>query len=162
MAKSNQADGSEFVDPLSDYEPTEYASELERALAEETVATMKIQPFVELSPSTKICDAVKTLHNAQVTSALVVDDQQRLLGVFTERDVLERVAERFQRVADCPISDVMTANPTVVYESDPAAAALAAIAIAGHRHVPVLSMNEKVMGLINPRRAFDFVETHDQ
>lgn len=161
MAKSIQPDGSDFVDPLSDYEPTEYACELERALAEETVATMKVQPFVELSPSTKICDAVKTLHDAQVASALVVDENHKLLGVFTERDVLERVAERYHRVANCPVSDVMTANPTVVYESDPAAAALAAIAIAGHRHVPVLSMDEKVMGLINPRRAFDFVEAHD-
>ena len=94
--------------------------------------------------------------------ALVVDDNGNLVGLFTERDVLERVAEGFERNTKQPVSEVMTSEPTVVYESDPAATAIAAIAVEGHRHVPVLDMDGKVLGLASPRRVFDFMVKHDR
>lgn len=153
-------DPTKFEDPLSDYEPIQYGSELERALAEETVDQMQTRPFAQVTPTTTVREAVQLLHASQVASVLVVDEAGTLIGLFTERDVLERVAERYDRVASSPVSDVMTSNPTVVYETDPAAAAIAAIAVAGHRHVPVLNMDGSVMGLISPRRAFDFIEKH--
>lgn len=161
MRENVMADPSNFEDPLSDYEPTEFDRPLERALLEETVLKMQTQPFAQVSPDTTVRQAVKLLHDSQVASVLVVDDSGTLIGLFTERDVLERVAERFDRVASHPVTEVMTSSPTVVYESDPAAAAIAAIAVAGHRHVPVLAMNGKVLGLISPRREFDFIEHHD-
>jgi CBS domain-containing protein len=162
MTDEQSPDPTNFEDPLSDYEPPQYASELERALAEETVAEIQLKPYLQLSPDTPVTEAVKRLHESKVASALVVDDSGNLVGLFTERDVLERVAESYDRNTTHPVSEVMTTEPSVVYESDPAATAIAAIAVEGHRHVPVLDMNGKVLGLASPRRVFEFMVKHDR
>jgi len=65
---------------------------------------------------------------------------------------------RFDEVKDRPVREVMTSNPVVVYESDPAGAALSAIAVAGFRHVPVVDLNGAVVGVISPRRVFEFLQ----
>lgn len=151
-------DPDAFEDPLSNYEPTQYSSALEVALAESPVSLIQSQPFAELEATTPIRRAVQTLHGLRVASLLVVE-QGRLVGIFTERDVLERVAEQFSKLADKPIREVMTCDPLVVYASDPAGTALAAIAAAGYRHVPVLDSEGKIRGIVSPRRVFDFLQS---
>ncbi len=147
----------DFVDPLSNYEPRQYSDAIQEALAEETVAAIRSRPHAEISPDNTIYSALQALAGLQVASLLVVD-KGRLVGVFTERDVLERVALRFDEVKDRPVREVMTSNPVVVYESDPAGAALSAIAVAGFRHVPVVDLNGAVVGVISPRRVFEFLQ----
>jgi CBS domain-containing protein len=160
MYEPVNVDMSDEIDPLSNYEPTEYGTELERALAEETVAAIQTKPFMKVHQSQMVYEAIEMLHGASVSSLLVVDDEDRLVGIFTERDVLERVAENFSKLTATRVSEVMTKNPSIVYETDPAAAAIAAIAIEGHRHVPVLSVDGQVMGVISPRRVCQFIERY--
>lgn len=152
-------DPEDFEDPLSNYDPAEYQSALEAALAETPVSAIQSKPYAEVASDTPIRQAVHALHGLQVASLLVVDDGQ-LVGIFTERDVLERVAEDFPKLADQPISNVMTSNPLVVYASDPAGTALAAISSAGYRHVPVLDSAQQVEGIVSPRRVFNFLSSH--
>jgi CBS domain-containing protein len=147
----------EFEDPLENYEPKEYADALEEALAEETIASIRSKPYAEISPDKPVFGALQALAGLKVASLLVVEDG-KLVGVFTERDALERVASRYQEVRQLPVREVMTSNPVVVYESDPAGAALSAIAVAGYRHVPVLDVNDKVVGVISPHRVFEFMQ----
>ncbi len=157
MSDVSQLDPEAFEDPLSNYEPAEYPSELHRALAEDSVDGIESRPFVRVSASAPIRDALQAMHGLGVSSLLVVRDHN-VVGIFTERDVLEKVAERFETLASDPVSSVMTSDPTVIYESDPAAAAVAAIAIAGHRHVPVLTVDGTVAGIISPLRVIHYLE----
>ena len=147
----------EFQDPLEDYEPKEYQDRLEEALAEETVAAIRSKPYAEISPDKSVFGALQALAGLKVASLLVVENGL-LVGVFTERDALERVASRYGEVKNLPVRDVMTSNPVVVYETDPAGAALSAIAVAGYRHVPVLDIDGKVVGVISPDRVFDLIQ----
>ncbi len=157
MAEKSQTDPDDFVDPLSDFEPAEYSSELHRALAEDTVAAMQSSPFVQVTSETSIDDALQALEESNVSSVLVVEGE-KLVGIFTERDVLEKVADRLLQLSDKPVRDVMTLNPSVVYETDPVGTAVAAIAVAGHRHVPVLTLDGRVMGIVSPKRVLHFLE----
>ncbi len=152
-----QSPTDEFVDPLSDYEPIVYGDELQRAMAEESVLSIHSRPYAEVRPDTTVREAVEVLNDLQISSLLIVDEG-RLVGIFTERDVLESVAERYLHIADSPVSEFMTSQPIVVYECDPVGAALAAIAVGGYRHVPVLSMSDQVLGIVSPKRVFDFLE----
>ena len=158
-SKNDPAANGEAVDPLSDFEPVEYASELERAFAEDCVEAIEANPFLQIKPSTPVHEAVEMLNDSGVSSLLVVENE-RLVGIFTERDVLEKIAEQYPRLFEEPVETFMTADPTIIYQTDPAASAAAAIAVAGHRHVPVLDLNEKVKGVVSPRRVFDFIEKH--
>ena len=157
--KSDPGAADDPVDPLSDFEPVEYASELERAFVEDCVEAIEAKPFLQISPSTPVHEAVEMLNDSGASSLLVVKDE-RLAGIFTERDVLEKIAEQYPRLLNEPVEKFMTADPTIIYQSDPAASAAAAIAVAGHRHVPVLDLNENVQGIVSPRRVFDFIEKH--
>jgi CBS domain-containing protein len=125
-------------------------------LAEDTVAAISSRPYAEISPDKSVFHALQVLAGLSVASLMVVE-KGRLVGVFTERDVLERVATRFAEVKNRPVRDVMTSNPIVVYETDPAGAAFSAIATAGYRHVPVLDLNEQVVGVVSPRRVFAYL-----
>lgn len=147
----------EFEDPLSNYDAIEYESDLQRTLAEETVDAIEPVPFVQVKPTASVREAIDAIHASKASSLLVVSEG-KLLGIFTERDVIERVAERFSELANTKVCDVMTANPTVVYETDPIATALAAIVVAGHRHVPVLTIDGTLCGSLSPRRVFSYIE----
>ena len=147
----------EFEDPLSNYEPRDYGDAVQKALAEETVDAIRSKPYAEITADKTVYGALQALAGLKVASLLVVENG-RLVGVFTERDVLERVALQFHEVKDRPVRDVMTSNPVVVYETDPAGAAFSAIAVAGFRHVPVVNVNGEVVGVISPRRVFEFLQ----
>jgi CBS domain-containing protein len=147
----------DFVDPLSNYEPREYSDALREALAEESVSAIRSRPYAEIAPDKSVYGALQALAGLKVASLLVVEDG-RLVGVFTERDVLERVALKGLDTKRMAVRDVMTSNPVVVYETDPAGAALSAIAVAGFRHVPVLDVRNAVVGVISPRRVFEFLQ----
>jgi CBS domain-containing protein len=146
----------DFEDPLSNYEPREYRDAIQEALAEETVAAIRSRPYAEISPDKSVYGALQALAGLKVASLLVVEDG-RLVGVFTERDVLERVALRYREIKQLTVRDVMTCEPVVVYDTDPAGAALSAIAVAGYRHVPVVDVRNAVVGVISPRRVFEFL-----
>lgn len=159
MNDPSHADPDAFEDPLSNFEPVEYASDLHRVLAEEPISEIQSTPCVEVGKESSIRDAIEALDKSKVSSLLVVDGN-KLVGIFTERDVLEQVAGQFPKIADSPVLEVMTPNPTVVYESDPVGTAVAAIAVAGHRHVPVLRIDGTVMGIVSPRRVLSYLEQH--
>lgn len=159
MTAANHNNSEEFVDPLSNYEPRAYRDELERVLTEETAGAIRSSPYSQVDSNTTIRRAVHALYGLQVSSLLVVEGD-RLVGIFTERDVLEKVAERYSDLADVPVRDVMTKNPIVVYEGDSVGTALAAIAAGGYRHVPVLNTDGQVLGVLSPRRVLGYLERH--
>lgn len=159
MNNTTRVDSIAAEDPLSNYEPRVFPTELERVLAEETVDALPMRPYGQIEPSAPIHRAIKQL-NETGTSSLLVVSEGRLVGIITERDVLERVSERYGKIADLPVRQFMTADPTVVYQTDPVAAAVAAIAVAGYRHVPVLGVDDTVMGILSPRRVFSFLEPY--
>jgi len=62
-------------------------------LAKITVADYMSKRLVTLARDTGVIDAVKLLLDHKITSAPVVDQQGRLLGVFSEKDVMSIVLE---------------------------------------------------------------------
>ncbi|REK15614.1 MAG: CBS domain-containing protein [Planctomycetota bacterium] len=149
----------EFQDPLANYDPKKYADRLEQALSEETVATVEHVPYEVIAPETTVADAVKKLAGLHIACLLVEKDGD-LLGVFSDRDVLKKVALEYDQVASKPVSEVMTDDPIYVYETDSAAAALAVMVVAGYRHVPVLNVRNKLIGIVSPQRVTSFLQKY--
>ncbi len=155
MAANDQGEGG-FQDPLENYDPPEYSDALEKALAEEPVSSIRSWPVSTVAPDTKAGDAVRMMSQEDVACLLVVEDE-KLIGTFSVRDVLNSVAEDFESSKDKPLSEVMTSSPTYVYDSDASGASLSVMAVTGFRHVPVLDLDGKVRGIINPQRVTDFL-----
>lgn len=152
-------DPDEFQDPLENYEPREYADPLEEALAEETVDMIRHEPLATISPDTTVEEAVKRLAGLHVACLLVKQDG-KLVGVFSDRDVLNNVALELDDVRAQPVSELMTKDPVYVYETDSAAAALSVMAVSGYRHVPVCDVEQNLVGIVSPQRVTAFLQEH--
>lgn len=146
----------EFQDPLQNYDPKVYANVLEKALAEESVVAIQHRPVAVAAAKASIRDAISQLANLQV-ACLLIEDEGRLVGVFSDRDVLDKVALEIDQLKDRTVSEVMTQDPVFVYESDSAAAAISVMAVNGFRHVPVTDAKKKVLGIISPQRVTAFL-----
>jgi CBS domain-containing protein len=151
--------GESYVDPLENYDPKQYEDPLEHALAEETVQAIQSQPYVSVPPDATVGEVLQRLVDLDVACVLVEDDGH-LVGLFSERDVLNKVALELDQVKDLPISELMTTNPIFVYNTDSSAAALSVMAATGYRHVPVVDLDEKLVGIIGPLRVTTFVQKH--
>jgi CBS domain-containing protein len=81
---------------------------------------------------------------------LVVDTAGKLLGIFSERDLLTKVAGIHQSFADLPVQQFMTANPETVTAKDTLAFALHKMDVGGYRHMPVVSEDQPA-GVISVR-----------
>lgn len=130
--------------------------QLERALVEESVAAIRSQPCTVVPPDLPVQRAIQTLVDLEIACLLVAEDDH-LIGVFTKRDVLDKVALNYDEVKDRPVSELMTRSPVFVYETDPVAAALCVMASGGHRHVPVVDTQGKITGIVSPLRVTKFL-----
>ena len=156
-----QIPDDEFQDPLEDFEPPQYEDKLEEALAEQRVTAMHAQPFESIPPETSVEDAIHKL--AEIGHAcLMVAEGDQLVGKFTDRDVLDHVALEFEDVRARPVRDVMTNNPVFVHDTDSAGAAVNVMAVSGFRHVPVVSLEGTLLGVVSPQRVIEFLFEHNQ
>lgn len=159
---SDNYDGSaqdNIDDPLDSGVARNQPRTLEQSLTEETVAAIQSCPFTSISPDISVEQAIHLLADRGVACALVEEDGA-LVGVFTDRDVLNKVALEYQAMKHRPVRDVMTVDPVYIRESDSSAAALCVMAVMGHRHVPVVDRDLKILGIVTPHRITSFLLSH--
>jgi len=80
-------------------------------------------------------------------SVLVVDDQQRLLGIFTGRDAVRTLAEGKSAEA-IMLAHAMTPNPVTALPSSRAIDALREMTNRGFRHLPVVE-DGRIFGVVS-------------
>ncbi len=148
----------EFKDPLQNYEPKQYDDALEEAIAEEPISQIHHSPHASILPDASIEEAVTQLAGQHI-ACLLVEENRKLLGVLTDRDVLNKVALE-PSVLSRPVREIMIENPVFVYDDDPVAAALCVMAVCGHRHVPVVNVKEEVVGVVSPQRVTEFLSNY--
>ncbi|MCO6043258.1 CBS domain-containing protein [Aeoliella sp. ICT_H6.2] len=155
-----KSSSDEFQDPLENYDPKQYDDPLEEALATLPVSAIQSTPYAGIDPNTPISEAIQRLAGLQV-ACLLVEEQQKLLGVFSDRDALDKVALEYDEMKDRPVRDVMTSRPVFVYDSDSSAAVLTVMAVHGFRHVPVVSSSDgKIVGIVSPHRVTGFLQSY--
>ena len=147
------------ADPLSDYDPTQYIDALEQSLSEDDLRDIMSHPVISAAPNTPTQEVVRMLHEHEVACVIIVEDDKPI-GIITERDVLNRAADGWAPAKDKPVADVMTRDPVTLYETDPPARALNTMASGGIRHVPVTDSDGKLVGLVGIRRITRYLQRH--
>lgn len=98
-----------------------------------------------IGPSTTLRGALETINEVGCQMALVVDDQQRLLGTLSDGDA-RRALLRGQNLSD-PVSDVMHRTPTVAHTHDDRDTRLGLMKRMGLQQLPVIDVDSRVVGL---------------
>lgn len=154
-------DLNEFEDPLEDYSPPDFDDPVEEAIHNTHVADIQTQPHLCVAPDTSVREAMSLMAGHQIACVLVEENEQ-LVGVFADRDVLDKVALEYDSVIDGPVNAVMSTDPVSVLEADPVAKVLSVMALSGYRHVPVVSPAGKTVGIVSPHRVGDFLQDYLQ
>jgi CBS domain-containing protein len=94
-------------------------------------------PALTVAPADPISKVIGLMQEHRHGSALVMEGE-RLVGVFTERDVLNRVAGRRIDIERVPVSRVMTRDPKTLRDDDTLAFAMHRMAVGSFRHIPIL------------------------
>jgi CBS domain-containing protein len=109
----------------------------ERSLLEETVATLKPRKAVTLPETARVGEAIQSMLACDIGAVLIVAGDGRLVGIFSERDLLTKVASEPDYAAK-PVRQFMTPNPETVCETNTLAFVLHKMDGGGYRHLPVL------------------------
>lgn len=159
MAESDKNKTTDFQDPLENYDPITFDDPLERALHEFPVTDIQAQPMCCVPANTSVRETLSMMVGKQIACVLV-EDNNRLVGVFSDRDVLDKVALEYADVIDGPVSSVMSGDPVFVQPDDSAARVLSVMAVSGYRHVPVIDADHQPIGIVSPQRMAAFLTTH--
>lgn len=114
---------------------------------------MRRHKMVRTSPDTPVAKAARLMASKNV-GAVLVTEGTRLLGIFTERDVVFRVVARGRDAGATLISEVMTPSPHTVEPDKPYGYALLLMHEHGFRHLPVVE-NGRAIGIVSARSAMD-------
>ncbi|MDQ2964505.1 MAG: CBS domain-containing protein [Chloroflexota bacterium] len=96
-------------------------------------------------------EAIRLMHDKGVDCVLVTDGG-KLVGIFTDRDAVLKVAGR--PAGPCPIRDVMTRDPVLLREDDPIAVAIHKMAVGGFRHIPIVDGGGLPTGVVSAKDVF--------
>jgi CBS domain-containing protein len=107
------------------------------------------QELVQLAPGATVREAARRMAERRVGAALV-SEGGRLLGIFTERDLLIRVVARDLDPSATKLADVMTRDPATVGPGQRAVDALHLMHEGGFRHLPVVEAG-RVRGIVSLR-----------
>jgi CBS domain-containing protein len=110
---------------------------VERSLMEDPVSQLQPRQAITLSPSAMVKQAIEVMMSHDIGALLIVDDAGKLLGIFSERDLLTKVADPVVDHSLRPVKDFMTPNPTTVRPTDTLAFVLHQMDVGGYRHLPV-------------------------
>ena len=120
------------------------------------VKNMMIEDVVTAKPDTTARDIIRTMREKHVGSVIITDNEERCLGIFTERDAIRIVASDVP--LDTPIEQVMTQNvATIGEEASLEEAKRLIISHGGIRHLPVVDDKGKLVGLFSVRKLLDEV-----
>jgi CBS domain-containing protein len=109
--------------------------------------------FFVSGPSESVSNAAKLMRDRGLGALLVVDNG-RLVGIFTERDALFRVLAKGLDPDITTLQEVMTAAPIALGPERTYGHALIVMQENGFRHIPVVEGGQ-VIGIVSSRNAMD-------
>jgi CBS domain-containing protein len=109
--------------------------------------------LVVAAPQATVIEAARLMRRGKVGAVMIVDNE-RLVGIFTERDALFRVPAPGRDPKLTRLSEVMTREPTTVTPDETFGYALLVMYEKGFRHLPVIEDGRPV-GVLSARHALD-------
>src|SRR2546425_5370567 len=132
--------------------------DLARNLKIDSVSRLEPAPPLWVSPTQTVAEAVAAMRREGVGCVLVCADD-RVLGIFTERDLMRRVLAPGKPLT-LTVAECMTPNPVAVHPKEPISAAVRLMEEGGYRHLPVVDEVGRVVGVLSVKRIVHYLVEH--
>jgi CBS domain-containing protein len=103
-----------------------------------------------------VADAVRMMLNRHVGAVGVIDEERRVAGIFTERDVLKKMSLSGRDPANTPVRELMTTPVVLATLSTGPGEAMATMVERHYRHLPVTDDNGKLLGILSIRNLLEW------
>jgi predicted transcriptional regulator len=118
-----------------------------------------MMPAITVAIDTPISEAIHLMQTKRI-GCVLIESAGKLLGIFTERDVLKRILGASFDLSTTPITEVMTATPLALNDDDTIAYALNFMHLGGYRHIPIVNHEFHPVGIVSVKDIVSYVVEH--
>ncbi|KAF4442122.1 putative CBS and PB1 domain protein [Fusarium austroafricanum] len=119
-----------------------------------TVLALKPSQALQIKPGTTVSEAAQLMAAKREDCVLVTDDDDRIAGIFTAKDLAFRVVGAGAKASAITIAEIMTKNPLCARTDTSATDALDLMVRKGFRHLPVMDENQDISGVLDITKCF--------
>ncbi|HZX96890.1 MAG TPA: CBS domain-containing protein [Myxococcales bacterium] len=130
---------------------------IERAIVGESIRGLGLPAPITVPQDATLLAVVETMRAQHIGCVLVTGPQGKLAGIFTERDLMTRVALGSPKWEAERVADYMTPDPETLRPDDRIAWALKLMHIGGYRHVPLTDEEGRPVGVVSIKDIVDFI-----
>lgn len=109
--------------------------------------------FVNLDAT--VADAIKVMIDRHAGAVAVVDNDNVVAGMFSERDVMKKFALSGRSAESTPVRDLMSQYVVMGSPETTPAEALKVMVESHHRHLPIVDDDGKLLGVISIRHVLE-------
>ena len=131
---------------------------IEETLREVQISELRLEVGGAVAPDVPVSDVYEIL-DRQRRNAVVICEGDSIVGIFTQRDILYRMALEAHDPAT-PIGDLMTPDPFTLRIDQKLADAIHAMTVHGYRNVPLVDGRGRWLGLLSSRNVLRYIAAH--
>ena len=109
----------------------------------------KGRDVVAVTSSATLTEAAQLLTDRRIGALVVKDNTGQLIGIISERDLVQAIAERGAAALEDQVGDHMTHAPETCAECDTVEMVMEVMTRGRFRHVPVLDGDMRLCGMIS-------------
>lgn len=121
------------------------------------IKDLKLRPPITLDGKVTLKEAVAVMQDSSIGSILIIDENNNVLGIVTERDLLMKAAGLRDELDSIPISKVMTHHPNCLKESEPIKTAMYFMYKEEYRHIPITDEEGKPVAVMSIKDIVRFI-----
>jgi CBS domain-containing protein len=115
-----------------------------------------LRPAICVPLNTRVRAAVDRMNQGGV-GCVLIEDGGRLVGIFTERDVLTKIVGTSIDIDRSTVDELMTSDPETLRADDRVSYALNKMSVGGFRHVPLVDDEGRPVGVVSMRNVVDYI-----
>lgn len=113
-----------------------------------TILGEKGRDVVTIEPGASLADAAKLLAERRIGAVLILGADRRLVGIMSERDIVQALAARGAAALDEPVSQTMTRSVETCNENETIGSIMERMTNGKFRHVPVVEQG-RLVGIVS-------------
>lgn len=143
--------------PLGDMHLSAPRTFVERGLLTDRVSELNPRKLFAVGHRTTVQQVLQLLVEKRIGCVTVVDDDQKTIGIFSERDCVVRLGPTFCDHLSRPICEFMTTDPQTLPADAKVAFALQRMDVGGYRHIPLVASNGAVTEIVSVRDILQYL-----
>jgi CBS domain-containing protein len=159
-ARIRDLDPDHFDEDYFREEGTSQRRVFDASLLREPLYGLPTRSSIILGPAASATEAMRAMQKQHRGCVLVTEDgtpRSKLVGIFTERDVLLRIIDRGRNPATIELAEVMTPDPECLQVNAQIAWVLNIMSVGGLRHVPVVDEHGRPVAVVSVRDVMQFL-----